>query len=128
MAESESAGVPAPDIRERTLEYGLRAVKLYRALRKGRDGAGRVIATQFLRAATSVGANVAESQAAESRADFIHKYSIAQKEARESLYWLRLMAKANVMPAQRLADLVRETEELVAIITTILVHTKDGTG
>ncbi len=118
---------PPQDIRERTLDYGLRAVRLYRALRKGSDGAGRVIATQFLRAATSVGANVAESQSAESRADFVHKYSIAQKEARESLYWLRLILKAKIVPPKRIADLIEETEQLIAVITTILVHTKSNT-
>lgn len=119
---------PPQDIRERTLEYGLQAVDLYRTLRKGRDGAGRVISTQFLRSATSVGANVAESQSAESRPDFIHKYSIAQKEARESLYWLRLMQRAEMVSPESTADLIRGTEELIAVITSILVHTKRNTG
>ena len=78
MADEKDRASPKWDIRHRTLEYALRAVNLYRALQEGKDGAGWVIGRQFLRAATSVGANVAEAQAAESRADFIHKYSIAQ--------------------------------------------------
>ncbi|MBW4480858.1 MAG: four helix bundle protein [Tolypothrix brevis GSE-NOS-MK-07-07A] len=77
-----------------------------------------------LRAATSIGANIEEAQSGESRADFIHKYSIAQKEARESLYWLRLLAKSEIVPNQRLTLLISETQELIAIITTIIVRAK----
>ena len=72
---------PVQDIGERTLRYALRAVKLYRALEKSEDAAGRIVANQYLRSATSIGANVTEAQSAESRADFVHKYSVAQKEA-----------------------------------------------
>jgi four helix bundle protein len=72
------------DIEERTLGYALRSVKLYQYLQSKRDGAGWIIGKQFLRSATSIGANVSEAQSGESRADFIHKYAIAQKEARES--------------------------------------------
>ncbi len=114
------------DIRERTLEYGVRAVRLYRALMEKKDGAGWVIGKQFLRSATSIGANVAEAQSAESAADFIHKYSIAQKEARESDYWLALMERADVFPTDRLAELKQETDELIAIITTIIVKKKQN--
>jgi len=81
------------DIRERSLQYSLRAIKLYQALQEVKDGAGWIIGKQFLRAATSIGANVEEAQAGETRADFIHKYGIAQKEARESRYWLKMLAR-----------------------------------
>lgn len=114
------------DIRERSFEYALRAIKLYQFLHEGKDQAGYIIAKQYLRAATSIGANVEEAQSGESRADFIHKYSIAQKEARESLYWLRLLAKSNIVPIQRLTLLMTENEELVAIITTIIVRAKQN--
>lgn len=114
------------DIRERSFEYALRAIKLYQFLHEGKDQAGYIIAKQYLRAATSIGANVEEAQSGESRADFIHKYSIAQKEARESSYWLRLLAKSNIVPIQRLTLLMTENEELVAIITTIIVRAKQN--
>ena len=65
-----------------------------------------------------------EAQAGESRADFIHKYGIAQKEARESLYWLRLLAESGIVPLQRLRPLMKETEELYAVITGIIVSAK----
>lgn len=112
------------DIEERTFRYALRAIKVYQALQQGKDGAGWVIGKQFLRSATSVGANVAEAQAAESRADFIHKYGIAQKEIRESLYWLRLLKASELLKDGQLASLIQETEELKAIITAIIVKAK----
>lgn len=89
-----------------------------------KDGAGWVLGKQYLRAATSIGANIAEAQAGESRADFIHKLGIAQKEARESWFWLRLMADSRIVKGGRLTPLVKETEELIAVITAILVSTK----
>jgi four helix bundle protein len=112
------------DIRERSFKYALRAIKLYQCLQEGKDGAGWIIGKQYLKSATSIGANVEEAQSGESRADFIHKYSIAQKEARESLYWLHLLAESGIVPNNRLIALTRETEELVAIITAIIVTAK----
>ena len=72
----------------------------------------------------SVGANIEEAQAAESRADFVHKLGIAQKEARESFFWLRLLAESEIVPKRHLSSLTRETEELIAVITSIIVSTK----
>lgn len=114
------------DIRKRSFQYALRAVKLYRFLQERRDGAGWILGKQYLRAATSIGANVEEAQAGESRADFIHKYGIAQKEAKESHYWLRLLAESDTVPALRLRPLMRETEELYAVITAIIKNAKQG--
>jgi len=89
-------------------------------------GTNRSLSRQLLRAGTSIGANVEEAQAAQSKPDFIHKYAIALKEARETVYWLRLIAAAELMPASRLADLRRESEELGRIIASIIVNTKAG--
>jgi len=83
-----------------------------------------VLGKQYLRAATSIGANVEEAQSAESRPDFVHKYGIAQKEARESLYWLKLLAESGIIPSRRLTPLMKETEELFAVITGIILSTK----
>lgn len=114
----------APDIRERTVRYAIRGIELFRFVQKGRDGAGRIIAKQYLRAATSIGANVEEAHSGESRADFIHKLGIAQKEARECSYWLRLMADTTIVSSQRLAPIRRETEEIYAVLTAIIVNAK----
>lgn len=112
------------DIDERALQYGVRAVTLYRYLQRKRDGAGWIIGKQFLRSATSIGASLAEARSGETRADFIHKCSIAQKEARESQYWLKLMLAAEVLPQSRLESLIQETNELIAIITAIARNAK----
>ena len=111
-------------INSRCLGYALRAIKLYQFLQAEKDGAAWVIGKQYLRSATSIGANVEEAQSAESRADFIHKYGIAQKETRESLYWLRLLAESGLVTNKRLSPLMKETGELYAIITAIILKSK----
>jgi len=115
------------DIRRRTYGYSLRAIKFYRALQDGKDGAGWVLGKQYLRAATSIGANVEEAQSGESRLDFVHKYGIAQKEARESIYWLKLLAEFGIVSLPRLKPLIKETEELFAVITGIILSAKRRT-
>jgi four helix bundle protein len=88
-------------------------------------GVGRIIGRQLLRAGTSVGANVEEAQAGQSKADFISKIAIALKEARETLYWLRLLAASKVLPVERLSGLQTEIEELMRVLGAILVSAKD---
>ncbi|MGO8734736.1 MAG: four helix bundle protein [Terriglobia bacterium] len=117
-------GKDQPDIRERSFGYSLRAIKLYQALQQRKDGAGWVLGKQYLRAATSVGAIVEDAQSAESRPDFVHKYGIAQKEARESLYWLKLLAESGIISLPRLKPLMKQTEELFAVITGIILSAK----
>ncbi|WP_315788069.1 four helix bundle protein [Fischerella sp. JS2] len=95
------------DIRDRSFEYALRAIKLFEFLQEEKYGAGYIIGKQYLRSATSIGANIQEAQSGESKADFIHKFSIAQKEARESLYWLRLLVKSAIVSSDRLTDLIQ---------------------
>lgn len=112
------------DIRERVLEYALRAIKLHQFLHKQKDGTSWIMSKQYLRSATSIGANIEEAQSGESRADFIHKYGIAQKEARESLYWLKLLSASGIVEKKRIDPLMQETEEIISIITKIIVNTK----
>ncbi len=115
-----------PDIAFRTFKYALRAVRLFRYLRKQKDWSGWMIGEQYLKSATSIGANIQEAQSAESKPDFIHKMSIAQKESRESLYWLKLLAASELVPEKKLRPLIDETEELTSIITAIIVNSKRG--
>ncbi len=113
------ADPPKRDLAQRTFEFATRVVKLCAVLNE-KPGVGRTLATQLLRAATSVGANIEEGQGSQSRADFIAKYSISCKEARESHYWLRLLAAAQVLPETKLLPLIDEANQLVAILTTIV--------
>lgn len=83
---------------------------------------GRVswtLANQLLRSATSIGANIEEAQSGQSKADFTAKIYISCKEARETLYWLRLLIKTEIIPQNKIADLADEAKQLVAILTTI---------
>ena len=113
-----------PDIAERTIAFSLRIIRLFQELDK--DSVGRVIGNQLLRSATSIGANVHEAKGAQSNADFIAKMSIAHKEAYETSYWLRIVAEAKLVKAEQLSDLVDETSQIVKILSSILITSKDN--
>ena len=113
------------EIQNRTFEFAVRIVNLCRPLDE-RPGVGRTLGRQLLRAGTSIGANVEEAQAGQSRADFISKIAIALKEARETLYWLRLLAASKIFPPERLSDLQTEVEELRRVLGAIIVSAKDN--
>ncbi len=115
---------PPKDIRERSFGYSLRAIKLHQSLPSRKDSTGWILGRQFLRASTAIGPNVEEARSGESRADFVHKLGIAQKEARESLYWLRLLSESEIVPRSRPELLLKETEELIAVLTAIIVKSK----
>jgi four helix bundle protein len=87
----------------------------------------RVLAQQLLKSGTSVGANVQEAQAGQSRADFISKYNIASKEARETLYWLRLLDVSGELSNGTCKTLLREGDEIPRVIASIIVSSKKGT-
>lgn len=113
------------DLPERTFAFARRIVKLCQALEE-KPGVSRTLSRQLLRSGTSIGANVEEGQAAQSRADFIAKYYIACKEARETHYWIRLLGSADVLPTERLAEISAECNELIAILTSIVKKLKSG--
>jgi len=114
--------VTQPDIQHRTFEFARRIVRLAAAMRDGR--VERQMISQVLRAGTSVGANVEEAQAGQSRADFLSKMSIACKEAREVNYWLRLFLAEDLAPAEVLQELVNESDQILRIISAIVISTR----
>ncbi|MGA7732671.1 MAG: four helix bundle protein [Chloroflexia bacterium] len=101
------------DLRQRTKAYALRVVNLVQSL--PRDLTTDVLARQLLRCGTSVGANYRSACRAKSQADFIAKMSIVEEEADESVFWLELLVESGVLSQSRLADLIQEGNELVAI-------------
>ena len=105
------------DIRERTLQFAVRVIQAIRRLPE--DAATRVLAYQLVKAATSVGANVEEADGAESTRDFVHKMSIARKEARESRYWIRIV-RASIVDNENWNSLQQESEELARILSAII--------
>jgi four helix bundle protein len=107
------------DIYERVFEFACRVVRMDRALSRSRT-VNRNAMRQLVRAATSVGANLEEAKAGQNRADFHAKLRIALKEARESHYWLRLIAATgDARIRERVSPLAEEANSLVAILTTI---------
>jgi four helix bundle protein len=86
--------------------------------------AAQVLAKQLLRSGTSIGANYREASRARSNAEFISSIGISLKEAEESLYWLELLGEARLGEPAVIEPLVRETEELCAILTTIAKKAK----
>lgn len=101
------------EFKDRTKKLALRVIQLVEALPKNQTG--RVIGKQMLRAATSVGANYRAACRAKSTADMINKLKIVEEEADETLYWLELVIEADLMPKTRLADLMKETNEIIAM-------------
>ena len=113
------------DIVIRTFNFAVTVIQLCVKLDE-RPGVGRVLMSQILRAGTSVPANVEEAQAAQSKADFVSKMSIALKEARETHLRLRLLVPANVVPTTDSSSLIPEADEIKRIIGAIIVSTKRG--
>ena len=112
-----------PDqLRQRTKTFALRVIKLVEALPKTTVAA--VLGKQLLRSATSVGANYRAACRARSQAEFIAKMGIVLEEADECGYWLELLSESGVMPAARLVDLQRESEELTAITVSSIKTAK----
>jgi four helix bundle protein len=119
-----NGGSKGQDICDRTRAFALRVIKMYRVLAK--DEVGRILGKQLLRSGTSIGANVEEAQAGQSNADFVHKMSLALKEARESRYWLKLILEGEVMPANRLDAILVEIEEIIKLLYTIIQNSKSN--
>jgi len=101
------------DLKNRTKMYALRVIKLYQALPN--NGEAQVLGKQILRSGTSVGAQYREACRAKSPADFINKMEGSLQELAETGYWLELLAESKVLPAERLIDLQKENDELIAI-------------
>lgn len=105
------------NIQERTFEFGVRIIRLVDRL--PRTVAGMKIGQQLIEAGTSIGANVQEADAAESKKDFIHKIGIALKESQETHYWLRLIDATLLPKDEEVKLLIREAFELSRILGAI---------
>ena len=104
-----------PDILSRTFEFAVRIIELYQFLRNERKEF--TLGKQVLRSGTSIGANVEEATAAQSKRDFIAKMSTSLKEARETNYWLRLLKRTGYIKKD---DLIVESVEIMNILGAII--------
>jgi len=112
------------DICARTFAFAVRVVEICKELGDVR-GVSRTLSTQLVRAGTSIGANVEEAQAGQSKPDFVAKMSIACKEARETHYWLRLLSQTGFIQKDIAAETADECNQLIAILTTIIKNTRE---
>lgn len=106
----------------RTRRFAVRAIRLVDALPK--NTAGRALGSQFVRCATSVGANYHVASRARSKKEFIAKLGISLEEADECLFWLMLVVDADLLPEKKVSALLEEANELTAILTASIKTAK----
>ena len=103
-------------IYDKSFEFALEIIELYKYLKAKKE---YVLSSQILKSGTSIGANVEEASAAQSKKDFISKMSIASKEARETRYWLRLLEKSQLIKYDY-STYLEKAEEIIKILTAIV--------
>ncbi len=103
-------------IQQKSFDFSLMIIQLYISLKKEKE---YVLSKQVLRSGTSIGANIEEAIAAQSRKDFIHKMSISSKEARETAYWLKLLQKSDLTNLD-VSLYLSEIDQITRIITSIV--------
>lgn len=107
---------------ERLLDFAAEVIRL--AIKLNKTTVDRHISNQLTRSSTSAGANYEEACAAESRLDFVHKLQVVLKELRESLYWLNLAKKLNLIHTLILEPIIQEALELTNIIAKSIITVK----
>jgi len=109
-------------IKNKTFEFSLKIIELYKELIRDQE---YVLSKQLLRCGTSIGAQVVEAEAAQSKADFITKMSIASKEARETRYWLSLLKESGLTKVSMVAA-VDKVEDSINILTAIVKTAREN--
>ena len=104
-------------IKEKTYQFSLDIIVLYKKMREQNEF---ILSKQVIRSGTSIGANVEEATAGQSRKDFISKMAISSKEARETNYWLRLLRDSQLCEGIDYTNLIKESEEIIKILTSIV--------
>jgi four helix bundle protein len=109
-------------VRDKSFKFAIRIVKLYKFLKENKKE--YTLSKQLLRSGTSVGAMIREAEHAETKKDFVHKMSIAQKESNETLYWLELLKETDYLNEQQFESVHKDAKEVISIITSIIKTTK----
>ncbi|MHA7610697.1 four helix bundle protein [Elizabethkingia meningoseptica] len=104
-------------IKQKSFNFAIRIIKLYQYL--SNDKKEFILSKQILRSRTSIGAMVRESEHAQSKSDFIHKLSIAQKEINETIYWLELFQATDYLSKQEFESINEDAVEIIKLITSI---------
>jgi four helix bundle protein len=111
-------------VKDKSFVFALRIVKLYQYLKE--EKREYVMSKQILRSGTAIGALVRESQYAESKADFIHKLSIALKEANETDYWIELLFHSGYLDEKSYQSIHTDIDELLRLLASIVKTTKEN--
>ena len=109
-------------LKEKSFDFAIRIVNLYRFLITEKKE--YVMSKQLSKSGTAVGALAREAEHAESKADFIHKLSIAQKECNESLFWLELIERTEYITIEQFNSIFDDTVEIMKLTTSIIITTK----
>ena len=114
-------------IQERTKLFAIRSIKAYSRMiyNKSFNDSAAVLAKQFLRSYTSIGANCSEAISAQSRKDYISKYEIALKEARETQYWIEIFIQSEIIPERLFTSLLQEIDEIIRILVKTIKSLKE---
>ena len=111
-------------IREKSYQFAIKIINFYKYLvYKQRE---YILARQLLRSGTSIGANIEEAIGGQSRSDFIHKLSIAYKEARETNYWIKLLKDTKIISDEESRSLLSDCNEIIKILGAIQKTTKSN--
>ena len=113
------------DLEDRLIHFAVRVVHVVQALPESK--VGNHIARQLVRSGTSPAPNYGEAQSAESRRDFLHKMKIALKELRETFIWLKIIERRPLCEPNKMTEIVRECDELIAIFVKSVKTAQDGT-
>lgn len=108
-------------VKNKSFDFAKCVIALYRILIDRKEF---VLSKQLLRSGTSVGANVREAINGQSKADFIHKLAIAQKECDETLYWLELLRETNFITENEFKEIYEDASSLLKIIKSIILTSK----
>lgn len=108
-------------VQQKSFDFAIAIIRLYKKLQDKRE---LVLSRQVLRSGTSIGANIEEANAGQSRKDFLAKMSVASKEARETRYWLQLLQKSKLADCSVSSELT-QVEELIRILTSIVKTTSE---
>ncbi|MDQ2747861.1 MAG: four helix bundle protein [Acidobacteriota bacterium] len=111
-------------LKEKSYQFALRTIKLYKYIVAEKKE--YVLSKQILRSGTSIGANIEEANQAQSKADFIHKLSISQKESFETDYWLRLLRDSEYLTETQANSLLKDCQELQKLLTASIKTAKEN--
>ena len=111
-------------LKDKSFAFALRCIKFYQYLQTTKHEV--VLSKQVLRSGTSIGANIREAEHAESKADFIHKLTIALKEANETAYWLELLHQSSYLEAEQYDSIYADCIELLKMLTSIVKTSKNN--